>query len=429
VTDHQLFLFLAEVVVLVVGARLGGEIAIRLGVAQVVGELVVGICLGPSLFGKLWPGAFEALFPADPLQRGLLDILSWIGVIFLVLLAGFETRLGIVRRASKAVVSGWLGGFLLPFLLGFAFGWIIPSDLIGVGISRPVFALFVATAMSISAIPVIARILMDLNLFRTRVGMVTISTAVADDTVGWIVLAIVSGLALEQQVEAGTVAVALIGTAIFLFLAFTVGQWLVRRAFAGTGRLRSPFAQATLILVLAFAFGAITQAIHVHLVLGVFVAGILIARTSWRIRDREMVESIRRVGLAFFIPFFFGYTGIKVDLTTLTGSTLLVAVAAVFVACLGKLVGGSLGARVGGLPKWEALAVGAGLNARGAMELVIAAIGLSIGILTLPMYTIIVLIAVITSLMAAPLVRSFVHRAAPVHEEMAPIAAKEVMVR
>jgi Kef-type K+ transport system membrane component KefB len=428
-TDHQLFLFIAEVVVLVVCARVGGELAVRVGVAQVVGELVAGICVGPSLFGKLWPGGFSALFPSDPVQRGFLEVLGWVGVIFLVLLAGFETRLGIVRKARRAVVGGWVGGFGLPFLLGFGLGWIVPSRLVGSGIARPVFALFVGTAMSISAIPVIARILMDLNLLKTRVGMVTVSTAIADDTIGWIVLAVVSGLALERQVDASKVAVALIGTGLFLVFAFTIGQWLVRKAFIASNRLKAPFAQGTLVMAIVFIGGAITQAIHVHLVLGTFVAGILIARTSWRVRDREMIESIRRVAMAFFIPFFFGYTGIKVDLTTLTGSTLGVAVAAVAVACLGKLVGGSLGARFGGLSRWEALAVGAGLNARGAMELVIAAIGLSIGVLTLPMYTIIVLIAVVTTLMAAPLVRYFVKRATTTEGARTQIPAKEILIR
>ena len=428
-TDHQLFLFLAEVTVLVVGARVGGELAVRLGIAQVVGELAVGICLGPSLFGKVWPGGFRALFPPDALQRGFLDILSWVGVIFLVLLAGFETRLGIVRKAGRAVISGWVGGFVLPFVMGFGLGLLVPTRLIGAGISRPVFALFLGTAMSISAIPVIARILMDLDLFKTKIGMVTISSALADDTAGWIVLALVSGLALEHQVKATTVAVALVGTVVFLLVAFTLGQWGVRKALAASRSLRAPYAQATVVLAIVFIGGAMTQAIHVHLVLGTFVAGILIARTSWRVRDRETIESIRRVGMAFFIPIFFGYTGIKVDLTTLTGSTLLIAAAAFLVACTGKLVGGSLGAWFGGLSKWEALAVGAGRNARGAMELVIAAIGLSIGILTLPMYTIIVLIAVLTSFMAAPLVRYFVRRASPNEEGLAPMLSEEVLVK
>ncbi len=409
-TDHQLFLFLVEVLVLVAGARVGGEIAIRLGIAQVDGELAIGICLGPSLFGKLWPGGFAALFPSDTLQRGLLEILSWIGVIFLVVLSGLETHIDIVLKAKRAVLRGWIGGFFLPFALGLGLGWLIPARLIGAGIDRSVFALFIATAMSISAIPVIARILMDLDLFQTRIGTIVMSTAVADDTVGWIVLAVISGLALRHRVNAGVVATALVGTAAFLVLALTVGQRLVRGAMRSSERLRIPFAQSTVIMLIVFAGGAITQAIHVHLVLGCFVAGILVARASSKGGDADAFESMRRLGMAFFVPFFFGYTGIKVDLTTLTGSALPVAVAAVILAYTGKFVGGGVGARWGGLPKWEAMAVGAGLNARGAMELVIAAVGLSIGILTVPMYTIIVLIAVLTSLTAAPMLRYCVRK-------------------
>jgi K+:H+ antiporter len=401
-TEHQLFLFLAEVVVLVVAARLGGEIALRLRIPQVVGELTAGVLIGPSLFGALWPGGFRALFPAASSQRDLLEIMGWIGVIFLVTLSGFETRLGILRRVGPAVVYGWLGGFGLPFAMGFGLGWLIPRDLIGANASRPIFAVFIATAMSISAIPVIARILIDVGLMKTKIGMIIMSTAVADDTVGWIVLAFIVGLA-GRGLDVSTVATAMIGTAVFLLFAFTIGQRLVRLALSGSLRLRLPYAQTTTMLALVLIGAAITQAIHVHLVLGTFVTGILIARSP--ARERVSRDAIRQIGMAFLVPFFFGYTGIKVDLTTLHGSTLGVAAAAVAVACIGKFVGGGGGARIGGLPPWEAAAVGVGLNARGAMELVIAAIGLSIGVLSLPMYSIVVLIAVLTSLMAGPMLR------------------------
>ena len=186
-TEQQLALFLIEVAVLVAAARLGGEIAIRLRIPEVVGELVLGLCLGPSLLGALWPGAYDALFPQDAVQRSLLDLVGWVGVIFLVLIGGLEVRLGILRRTPKAVVGGWIGGFGVPFLAGFALGMVFPARLVPAGIEQPVFALFIATAMSISAIPVIARILMDLDLYRTRMGMIILSTALADDTVGWIV--------------------------------------------------------------------------------------------------------------------------------------------------------------------------------------------------------------------------------------------------
>lgn len=409
-TEHQLFLFLAEVTVLFFAARVGGEIAARIGIPLHVGELVVGMMLGPSLLGWVWPEAFEAVFPKDVLQRSLLDIFSWTGIIFLVLIGGLETRLGILRRARGAVLGGWLGGFFLPFVAGFGLGLLFPDNLVPPGIDRPVFALFLATAMSISAVPVIARILMDLELYKTRIGMVILSSAIADDTIGWVVLSIVAGLA-SGGVQTGAVLRTLGLTAAFLVTAFTVGRTFVRRSMRFSSRLRVPYSQVSMMLLLVFAFGALTQAIGVHLVLGSFVAAILIGRLPQV--DKSAIESVRQVGMGFFVPFFFAYTGIKVDLTSLHGNALTFTIFAVVVACLGKLIGGSLGARFGGLPKWEAIAVGVGLNARGAMELVIAAIGLSIGVLNEATYAIIVLIAVLTTVMTAPLLKVCVGRAGP----------------
>jgi K+:H+ antiporter len=409
-TEHQLLLFLIEVTVLFLAARVGGELAARLGIPLHVGELVVGMVIGPSLLGWVWPEAFDALFPSDPSQRALLDTFSWTGVIFLVLLGGLETRLGILRKSRSAVLGGWIGGFGLPFVAGFFLGMQFPDRIVPTTIDKPVFALFLATAMSISAIPVIARILMDLELYRTRVGMIILSTAIADDTIGWIVLAVVAGLA-SGGVEVGAIVRTVALTAAFVAVSFTIGKRLVRMAMRLARRLRMPYAQVSMMLLLVLAFGTATQAIGVHLVLGCFVAAILLGRI--RRIDPGAVASVRQIGMGFFVPFFFAYTGIKVDLTTLRGSTLVFTVLAVLVACLTKIIGGGVGARLGGLPRWEAAAVGFGLNARGAMELVIAAIGLSIGVLTEATYAMIVLVAVLTTVMAAPLLKFCVRRAGP----------------
>jgi Kef-type K+ transport system membrane component KefB len=406
VTEHQLLLFLIEITVVVLAARLGGELAVRLGIPEVVGELALGLCLGPSLLGVLWPGGFEALFPDEPTQQSLLELMGWIGVLFLVTLSGWETRLGTLRRSGRVLGGAWVGGFFLPFVMGFGLGWLIPSSLVGAGVDRPVFALFMGTAMSISAIPVIARILIDLELLQTRIGMVILSAAVADDVVGWIVLAVVTGLATAGAVDGAAILTTLGGTALFVVVAFTAGQWLVRRMIQLAGRrLRAPHARTTTTVLIVLIGAAITQALHVHLVLGAFIGAILVTRS--RGKDHVGIEAIRIVGMAFFVPFFFAYTGVKVDLTTLDVSTLPIAAGALAVACVGKLVGGTVGARVGGLQWSDAWAVGAGLNARGAMELVIAAIGLSIGVLTLPMYSIVVLIAICTTLMAGPMLRRY----------------------
>ena len=207
-------------------------------------------------------------------------------------------------------------------------------------------------------------------------------------------------------------------TVAFVVVAFTAGRKLVRHAMRFSHRRRIPYAQASMMFILVFAFAGVTQAIGVHLVLGAFVAAILVGRLDGI--DKEAVASIRHVGMSFFVPFFFAYTGIKVDLTALRGEVLVFALLAVLVACLGKILGGGLGARLGGLPGWEALGVGFGLNARGAMELVIAAIGLSIGILNEATYAIIVLIAVLTTLMAAPMLKVCVRRAGPLTLDPSP---------
>jgi Kef-type K+ transport system membrane component KefB len=249
---------------------------------------------------------------------------------------------------------------------------------------------------------------MDLRLYGTRLGMVILSTAIADDTVGWIVLAVVAGLA-GGALELGPILRTVLLTALFVAGAFTVGRILVDRAIRASRRLRVPYGELSALLMLVFAFGALTQWIGVHLVLGAFVAAILIGREPDL--DPDSVAAVRHLGMGFFVPFFFAYTGIKVDLTTLRGSALGFAAAAVVVACVSKVVGGWAGTRLGGLPHWEALAVGFGLNARGAMELVIAAIGLSIGVLNEATYATIVLIAVLTTVLAAPMLQFCVRRA------------------
>lgn len=410
-TEHQLLLFLLEVTVLFLAARVGGELAVRVGLPSHVGEVVAGMLVGPSLLGLVWPRAFDALFPTQPSQRALLDVVSWIGVILLVLLAGLETRLGILRRAGRAAVGASVGGFALPFLAGFALGMIAPETLVPAHVDRPVFAAFLATAMSISAIPVIARILTELNLYRTAVGMVILASAITSDVLGWIVVSLVAGWA-DGGAQTWPVARTALLTGVFLAGAYVVGRPLVSASMAfARDRLRMPSAELAMMLLLVFAGAAITQAIGVHLVLGALVVSILIGRT--RAVDASAVEGVTHFATGFFAPFFFAYTGMKVDLTSLHGDVLLFGLAAVLVACASKIVGGAAGARVGGLPRWEALAVGLGLNARGAMELVVATIGLSIGVLSEAAYAIVVLIAILTTVMAAPTLRWSMGRAGP----------------
>ncbi len=302
----------------------------------------------------------------------------------------------------------WLGAFLLPFAAGWGFGLVAPDVLVGPAADRMTFALFLGAALSISAIPVIARILMDLDLIGTRLGVLIMSTAVADDTIGWIVLGAVAGLAQGDGLALGTVAGTLTVTAAFVLFAFTAMPIVARRALRLTRKMRIAQAETTVVMGLVILGAIATQAIGVHMALGAFIMAIQIRRTGLNLSASEDV--IRRMGLGFFAPFFFAYTGINVDLTEMRGAAYGATVIVVVLACAAKFVGGAAGARIGGLPRWEAIATGVGLNARGAIGLVIAAIGLSIGVITPDAYAMLVLVAVITTLMTAPLLRYCVAR-------------------
>lgn len=407
--EHELLVFLADVLVLVVAARVGAEIAARVGVPLVVGEILFGVLLGPTLLGRVWPQGFLWLFPPDAARHALLEGVAWIGVLFLVAVSGLETRLGLLRKSRRLVALAWMGGFLLPFGSGFAFALLAPTSLIGRGVERPLFAFFLAIAMAISAIPVIARILLDLGANRTRTAMVILSSALADDTLGWVLVGVVSGIVSSGVVSWGSLWWSAAGTLLFIVLAFTVGQTFARFAVRASARLRIPHAQVTVVLTMILGGAVITQALGVHMVLGAFVTAILIGRT--RKTSPETVAALRQIGFGFFIPFFFAYTGAKADLGVLRGSELVVTLIALAIAVASKLIGGGFGARLGGLPKWEAVAVGVGLSARGAMGLVIAAIGLSLGILSPVAYAMLVVVAMITSMMAGPMLRYCLVRA------------------
>jgi len=234
------------------------------------------------------------------------------------------------------------------------------------------------------------------------------STALADDTVGWIVLGVVSGIVEGDGFALGSVTRSLIATGAFVLFVFTIGRTLIRRALVGARRLRIAHAQISTILLLVLVGALVTEAIGVHLVLGAFIVAIQVRRTGRRLTASEDV--IRQLGIGFFTPFFFAYTGLNVDHTTLRGRAIPITIGAGAIACIGKLVGGGLGARVGGLAKWEAVGVGVGLNARGAIGLVIAAVGLSIGVLTAQTYAMLVIVAVATTVMSVPLLRFCVRR-------------------
>jgi Kef-type K+ transport system membrane component KefB/nucleotide-binding universal stress UspA family protein len=419
---HAVFLLLVELSLLIAVARIGAELAKRLGLPAVVGELAAGIALGPSGFGHWFPNAFALIFPPSAEQFHLLDAFSSVGMTMLLLLTGLETDLRLLRNLGRAALIASMMGMVLPFGLGFVLGYYMPASYLADPSSRILFSLFVATAMSISAMPVIAKILVDLDLTKRNIGLVILSAGVVDDTVGWLILSIIAGAATHGAVHVQDLGRTLAYLAGFVVVAIFVLYPILRVTVRVTSeRFKMADSDLVLIVVVTFLCAAATEWIGVHPVFGAFVAGIAMHQVP-RIR-KETVAKLESVTFGLLAPVFLGIVGLRVNLWSLGGGNMLGLVIAV--ACVGKLVGCSVGAYWGGLRFWEAASIAVAMNARGAMEIVVATIGLSLGILTPQMFSIIVMVAIVTSFLAPIGLRLTMPRVRMTEDEARRILASE----
>jgi K+:H+ antiporter len=417
---HAIVLLLLQLSVLLTAARLGSELVKRLGFPSVIGELAAGILVGPSFFGHFFPEAFRVLFPRDAEQFHLLEIMSWFGMVLLLLLTGIETDLRLLKNLGRSAFAASLFGMVVPFGFGFGLGWVMPAEYVAAPDHRTIFALFLATAMAISAMPVIAKILLDLDLTRRNIGVVILSAGVVDDTTGWIILSLIAGAATGGAKLRGF-AISVGGTAAFLLAVAFALYPLLKVAFrVATDRFQSKDTDLVLIIVVTLLCAATTDIIGVHAVFGAFVAGCVIRQIP-RLRA-ESLHQLEAVTFPIFAPIFFGMVGLRVDLWKLGDPKMLAIVLGVAVA--GKLIGCTAGALLGGLRFWESLSIAVAMNARGAMELVVATIGLSLGILNQGMYSIVVMVAVITSFMAPALLRLTMRMVRMTDEEAERMAAE-----
>lgn len=415
---HDIFLLVFQVGVLLLAARAFGEISTRLGQPSVIGEILAGIILGPSLLAGAFPAFGELIIPQTEVSGYLLEVISLLGAMFLLLITGLETDIQLIKRHAKTAISVSFGGISITFITGFFLGQYLPDFLLADPDERLVFSLFVATAMAISAIPVIAKVLMDMNLMRRDIGQTILAAGMSDDTIGWILLSIVAGIAAGDAVTTGTVLTTVGSVLAFLVISFTLGRWMVRKLLTFVqDEVISSDRLLSLVIILAFFWGAITQLLNLEAILGAFVMGILFGMMP-RLPE-DVVSKLESIALGVFAPIFFAVAGLKVNILNLFDPTLIVITLIVIaIATLGKVIGTYAGARViGKKDHWTSLSFGAGLNARGAMEIIIATIGLRLGILSQDMFSIIVVMAIATSLMAPFALRAVLKRVTIGEEE------------
>jgi len=426
VTGSKEAILVAEVALLLLVGRGLGEIMQRFGQPAVIGQLLAGLILGPSLFGWVWPAAHDLIFPKSAEQKDLITGLANMGVMMLLLLTGMETDLKLVKKVGVPAFAITAMGVTVPFACGFALGYLLPDSLLPHAGERLVAGLFLGTALSISSIKIVAMVVREMNFMRRNLGQIIVAAAILEDTTGWIIVSITLGIAGVGAVEMGALAKTVLGTAIFLILAYTVGRrlvfWLIRWV---NDTFVSEYAVITAILIVMCGLALVTQGLGVNTVLGAFVAGVLIGESP--ILSQHIEDQLRGFITAFMMPVFFGLSGLSADLTIMKDPTLaLLTIGLVVIASVGKFGGAFAGGKLGGLTARESLAVGCGMNARGSTEVIVATIGLTMGALSQNLYTMIVTMAVITTMAMPPMLRWALQRLPISDEEKSRLEKEEI---
>jgi Kef-type K+ transport system membrane component KefB/nucleotide-binding universal stress UspA family protein len=397
--------FLTEIILLLVCGRLLGEAMQRIGQPAVMGQLIAGVLLGPSVLGALWPELQHAIFPATDEQKSMIDAVSQLGILMLLLLTGMETDLSLVRKNRAAAFSVSIAGISLPFLCGVVLGELLPDAMLPNPDQRLVTTLFLGTALAISSVKIVAMTVRELNFMRRTLGQVIVAAAIIDDTIGWIIIAVILGLASHGHIDLASLGQSVFGTLLFLVASFTIGRRAVSLLIRwANDNLVSEMPVITTILVVMGVMALITHAIGVHTVLGAFVAGMLVGQSP--ILTRHIDEQLRGLIVALFMPVFFGMAGLSANLDVLADpSMLILSGLLIAIASIGKFSGAFLGGAVGGLTWRECLALGWGMNARGSTEVIVATIGLSTGALSQSLFTMILAMAVVTTMAMPPMLR------------------------
>src|SRR6202522_4098285 len=403
---HDIMHLFIALAVLLGAAKLACELMQKLDHPSVLGEIMAGILLGPTLLGHFKPQLYAFIFPATGNLPIALETVTTLGVVFFLLIAGLEIDLRSIFRQGKSALAVSFFGVIVPFAFGFGAAGAFPRFLgAEAGASRLIFALFVGTALSISALPVIAKILMDLNLMRTEMGTVVMSSAMFDDLVGWILFSMILGMMNAGSHSFGGVKRTILLVAAFTLLALTVVRWLIDKIL--------PFIQAHtswpggvlgFIFTLTLAGAAFAEFAGIHAVFGAFITGIAVGEST-HLRKRTS-EHIHSIVTNVFAPFFFDSIGLRTNFVS--NFNLAITATVIGVACLGKLLGAGWGAHLGGMDRRTSWGVGLAMNARRAMEMILGLLALQAGVIRETMFVALVVMALFTSLVSGPIMHALI---------------------
>jgi len=403
-TAEQITIFLVALTIMLLAAKFFSEIFVKLNQPAVIGEILAGIILGPTVLGMISPDIFEWLFSQNEVALSI-DSLITLSVIFLLLVSGLEVDLSVIFKNGKSVTSISSLGIVFPFIIGFGVSYFFPS-LMGKEQTGDHFAfsLFMGTALSISALPVIAKTLIDLNLLKTKLGLIIISSAMINDFLGWLLFSLILGL-----IGAGLHGINFIYTFIFTLL-FVIFMLFIGRRIINillqkvNNKLSFPGSSLSFILILGLVGASFTELIGIHAVFGAFIVGVAFG-DSVHLKD-ETKEVLHQFITNIFAPLFFVSIGLKVNFISNFDFVLVLIV--LVLAFIGKVVGCSLGAYLSGFKKNDSYAIGFGMNSRGAMEIILALLGLQFGLIKESVFIALVIMALVTSLVSAPFMNYFI---------------------
>jgi len=404
-SHSDIIILFSSIGAILILARVFAELCKKIKMPIVMGEILLGIILGPTVLGFLYPEAMSALFPKVGAAKIVMDGITTMAVVMFLFVAGMEVQLQVMLKQGKTAIYTSFTSMIIPFLLGFCAVWFFPGFFTFTPDRRLIYALFFGIAMAVSALPVITRILMDLNLYKTKIGMIIIAAAIFDDLTGWIIFSFILGLmGKEGEITSiGFTIAMIIGFGLFMLI---VGRYIINKSLPWIQKnLSWPGGVLSLALGLCFLGAAFTEFIGLHAILGAFIVGIAFG-DSVHLKERER-EIIHQFVTNVFAPLFFVSIGFKVNFIENFDWQLVSLVFFLAVGC--KVFGASLGGYLGGLTVRESLAVGFGLNARGVMEIILGTLALNAGLIDSKMFVALVVMALITSMISGPLMKRFIN--------------------
>jgi Kef-type K+ transport system membrane component KefB len=401
--EQLLLAVLIQLIVILGAARFFGVLFRRFGQPQVCGEIAAGLILGPSLFGRLFPYLFHSVF--NPRVGLVFSMVSQIGLVLLLFLIGLEFDFSHLRTHAKKALSISVAGIALPFALGLVTARIL-YPYVGKGIDERGFALFLATAISITALPILGRVLIEFNLNRTRLATLALTAAAVDDAAGWTILATVTAIVKSnfRPLQSAIMVVEIAGYASVMMLVVRplLLRWIAH--IRHKHKMELTLTHLAILLVIIFLSAVITNLIGIFSIFGGFIVGaILYDQADFR---AAVAQRMRDFTTVFFLPIFFTYTGLRTDIGTMQGNHVwLLGGLVLATAVVGKFGGCALAARLSGFSTEDSCAMGVLMNTRALMDLVVVNIGLDFGLIPRSVFFMLVMMAVITTYMTAPLLR------------------------